>query len=96
MTGNKQGWWWSFGLKTNNTAQRTLIKILFSSQKQYLKEIWYNIEGDFLMSKKDTFLEKWLKSSIFYIKRETALWYLSLTAVSPFKGLEYTPTQRWK
>lgn len=50
----------------------------------------------FLMRKKDTFGEKWLKSSIFYIKRETALWYLSLTAISPFKGLEYTPTQQWK
>lgn len=85
-----------FWIKNQQYSSCTLIKILFSSQKQYLKEIWYNIEGDFLMSKKDTFLEKSLKSSIFYIKRETALWYLSLTAVSPFKGLEYTPTQRWK
>ena len=36
-----------FWVKNQQYSSWTFIKILFSSQKQYLKEIWYNIQGDF-------------------------------------------------
>lgn len=43
----------------------------------------------FLSEKNDTFFVKWLQSNISYTNRETTLWYLSLAAVSTFKGQEY-------
>lgn len=47
----------------------------------------------FLNEKNDTFFVKWLQSNSSYTNRETTLRYLSLAAVSTFKGQEYTLQQ---
>lgn len=94
MIRNKQEW--SFWAKIQQQSSCPSSKILFiSSLKQYLKEIWYNVEGNFFLIRKKILLVKWLQSSIFYTKRETTLRYLNLAAASTFKGQEYT-SQQWK